>query len=151
MSNKEIVTTLNDLVETCKDGEFGFGTCARHAESPELRNLFTQRAAQCERDANELQTYVVQYGGTPDTAGSAGGALHRGWLAVRGSLLGYSDLALLEECERGEDNGLSHYRKALGGVGLPQALRAVIERQCLGVQRNHEQVKALQQERRLAG
>jgi uncharacterized protein (TIGR02284 family) len=143
MANKDIVDTLNDLIETCKDGEYGFTACAKHVESTELRNLFTQRAADCQRAANELQTYVVQYGGEPDKGGSAAGALHRGWVAVRGSLVGYSDHAMLEECERGEDTALAHYRKGLKNEMLPEELRAVIERQCLGAQRNHDQVKAL--------
>src|SRR5438477_252805 len=100
MSNDEIVDTLNDLIETCKDGEFGFTACAKHTQSSELRSLFLQRAAECKTGAAELQPYVVQYGGKPDTGGSASGALHRGWVAVRGSLTGYSDQAMLEECER---------------------------------------------------
>ncbi|TMH07197.1 MAG: PA2169 family four-helix-bundle protein [Betaproteobacteria bacterium] len=143
MANKDIVDTLNDLVETCKDAEYGFTACAKHVESPELRNLFTQRAADSQRAANELQTYVVQYGGEPDKGGSATGALHRGWVAVRSTLVGYSDHAMLEECERGEDHTLAHYRKALKNEALPEELRAMIERQCLSVQRDHDQVKEL--------
>jgi uncharacterized protein (TIGR02284 family) len=143
MASKDIVTTLNDLIETCKDSEYGFTACAKHVESTELRNLFTQRAAEAQRAANELQTYVVQYGGEPDKGGSATGALHRGWVAVRGSLVGYSDQAMLEECERGEDAALARYRKALKSEALPEALRAVIERQCLVVQRQHDEIKAL--------
>ena len=143
MANKDIVDTLNDLVATCKDTEYGFTACAKHVESPELRNLFTQRAADSQRAANELQTYVVQYGGEPDKGGSATGALHRGWVAVRSTLVGYSDHAMLEECERGEDHTLAHYRKALKNEALPEELRAMIERQCLSVQRDHDQVKEL--------
>lgn len=143
MANKDIVDTLNDLVATCKDSEYGFTTCAKHVESSELRNLFTQWAAEFQHAANELQTYVVQYGGEPDKGGSAIGALHRGWLAVRSSLVGYSDHAMLEECEREEDHALARYRKALKNEALPEELRALIERQCLTVQREHDQVKAL--------
>ena len=143
MASKEIVKTLNDLIEACKDGEFGFAACAKHVQSDELRSLFTQRAAECQRAASELQTYVVQYGGEPDTGGSASGALHRGWVAVRGSLTGHSDHSMLEECERGEDHALAAYRKALKSTALPEALRAVVERQAQGVQRNHDQIKML--------
>ena len=143
MASKEIVKTLNELIEACKDGEFGFTACAKHVQSDELRSLFTQRAAECQRAANELQTYVVQYGGDPDTGGSAGGALHRGWVAVRGSLTGHSDHSMLEECERGEDHALAAYRKALKSTTLPEALRAVVERQAQGAQRNHDQIRML--------
>lgn len=142
MSNDDIVDTLNDLIETCKDGEYGFDACASHTQNSELRTLFQQRAAECRMAAAELQPYVTQYGGQPDQGGSASGAVHRGWVAVRGSLSGYSDKAMLEECERGEDAALARYRKALR-QDLPEPLLAVVQRQEQGVQRNHDEVKAL--------
>ncbi|RQP22817.1 ferritin-like domain-containing protein [Piscinibacter terrae] len=142
MSNDDIVDTLNDLIETCKDGEYGFGACAKHATSAELSTLFLQRAAECKTAAAELEPYVVQYGGKPDHGGSASGALHRGWVAVRGSLVGFTDQAMLDECERGEDAALARYRKALK-EDLPEQLLALVQRQQLGVQRNHDQIKSL--------
>ncbi|MCR5882502.1 PA2169 family four-helix-bundle protein [Rhizobacter sp. J219] len=112
-------------------------------KSSELQNLFLRRAEECRAAASELQTLVIEYGGKPDSGGSATGALHRGWVAVRGSLSGYSDHAMLEECERGEDAALGRYRAALREEGLPEAVRAVIARQQLGVQANHDQIKRL--------
>jgi uncharacterized protein (TIGR02284 family) len=138
MSHDDIVDTLNDLIETSKDGEFGFAACAKHVSSTELQDLFGRRAA-----AAELQTMVVDYGGKPETDGTATGALHRGWVAVRGSLAGYSDQAMLDECERGEDAALARYRAALREENLPEAVRAVVARQQLGVQANHDQIKRL--------
>lgn len=144
MSDRDdIVDVLNDLIETCKDGEFGFQTCAKHTTSADLKSLFTQRALECQSAATELAPYVLQYGGEPEDGGSASGAMHRGWTAVRGSLVGFSDQAMLDECERGEDAALARYRKALKEDDLPVAVRAVIERQSLGVQRNHDQIKLL--------
>jgi len=142
MTNDDIVDTLNDLIETCKDGEFGFGACAKHTSSDELRQLMLQRSAECRTAAAELQPYVVQYGGKPDQGGSASGALHRGWTAVRGSLVGFTDQAMLDECERGEDAALARYRKALKQE-LPDAILAIVQRQESGVQRNHDQIKSL--------
>jgi len=142
MSNDDIVDCLNDLIETCKDGEFGFDACAKHTSSSELRSVFLQRAAECRTAAAELQPYVVQYGGKPDEGGSASGALHRGWVAVRGSLVGFSDQSMLDECERGEDAAKARYNKALK-EDLPEPLLALVQRQALGVQRNHDQIKAL--------
>jgi uncharacterized protein (TIGR02284 family) len=143
MSHDDIVDTLNDLIETSKDGEFGFTACAKHVKSTDLQNLFLRRAEECRAAASELQTLVIEYGGKPDASGSATGALHRGWVAVRGSVSGYSDHAMLEECERGEDAALGRYRAALKEEGLPEAVRAVIARQQLGVQANHDQIKRL--------
>ena len=63
-------------------------------------------------------------------------------MAVRGSLTGYSDQAMLDECERGEDAALARYRKALKEE-LPEQLMTLVQRQEMGVQRNHDQIKAL--------
>jgi uncharacterized protein (TIGR02284 family) len=51
-------------------------------------------------------------------------------------------MAVLEECERGEDIALGHYRKALKEA-LPFDIRAMVERQMRGVQKNHDMVKVL--------
>jgi uncharacterized protein (TIGR02284 family) len=150
MDNDQVVSILNDLIETCKDGEYGFDTCAQHAASPQEQQMFSQRASNCREAAQELRSLVLQYHGAPDDGGSATGALHRGWVAVIGTVAGASDKRMLEEAERGEDAALARYRKALKEDGLPATVRAVIERQMAGVQRNHDQVKILRDSVRAA-
>lgn len=143
MDHGNVVSVLNDLIETCKDGEYGFDTCAQHAASANIQQQFSQRAGECRQAAQELRGLVLQYHGSPDDGGSATGALHRGWVAVIGTVAGASDKRMLEEAERGEDAALGRYRKALKEDGLPADVRAVIERQMAGVQRNHDQIKAM--------
>ena len=142
MDRKDVVDTLNRLIETCKDGEYGFRSSSEHVRDMALRQTFLDRADECRHGASELQSLVVQYGGTAEDSGSATGAIHRGWVSVKGTLAGYSDLAMLEECERGEDAALERYRAALG-EDLPSDVRIVVERQFEGVKRNHAQVRNL--------
>lgn len=142
MDNDEVVSTLNDLIETCKDGEYGFRSCAENVDSDDLAVFFNQRAEQCRQAAAELQQQVAAYGGKPDTSGSVSGAMHRGWVAVRSTLSTYDDLAVLKECERGEDVAVMSYRKALEKP-LPEPVRTIVQRQYEGCQRNYEQVCAL--------
>jgi uncharacterized protein (TIGR02284 family) len=149
MSNDDVIDTLNDLIETSKDGEFGFRECAEHTRSSSLREVFLQRAEECQRGALELQALVAQLGGKPDEGGSASGAIHRGWVAVRGKLAGYDDKAMLEECERGEDAAVASYRKAVE-KRLPEPARSVVEKQWEGVKRNHDQIRTLRNQIRAA-
>lgn len=142
MNHDDIVDVLNQLIENCRDGQYGFESCAEHVEEPSVRNVFLARASECQSAALELQALVLQYGGKPDDGGSMSGAVHRGWVAVKGTLAGYSTHAVLEECERGEDVAKARYRKALE-QGLPEPVRAVVERQYQGVLRNHDQVRNL--------
>lgn len=142
MERNDVVETLNDLIENCKDGEYGFRTCADHAKSAELKSVFSQRAGECGQGAQELQSLVTRFGGTPDTTGTASGAAHRGWVALRGAVALDDDQAMLNECERGEDIALNRYRKALE-EDLPAEVEQVVRRQYDGARRNHDQIKAL--------
>ncbi len=136
----DTIETLNDLIETCKDGEHGFQACAEQAKSAELKSMLSTRAGECAAAASQLQAHVSKLGGTPDTSGSVTGALHRGWVAVRTTLTKYDDLAVLEECERGEDSALESYRDALKEE-LPSATRLLVEQQYEGVKRNHDLIR----------
>ncbi|MDB5868112.1 MAG: hypothetical protein JWP96_444 [Polaromonas sp.] len=148
--NDEVIDTLNDLLETCRDGEYGFNTSAEHTKSADLKAMLTRHAEECRTAGQELQTLIRQLGGEPEKGGSVSGAMHRGWVSVRASLSTYSDLAMLEECERGEDLAVASYRKALK-QDLPPAIHSVVERQAQGAQRNHDQIKALRDTMKATG
>ena len=146
-TNDDVIVTLNNLIETCRDGEYGFNACAEHATALQLQTVFRQRGGECRDAAAELRGLVTRLGGKPVETGTAAGALHRGWVAVRGTLSGYSDQAILDECERGEDKALGSYRKALKQT-LPGDIRAVVKRQMDGAQKNHDQIKALRDQQK---
>ena len=147
VDNNGVVDTLNELIETCHDGEYGFNACAQHSTATHLQTLYRRHAEQCSDAADELRGHVVRLGGAPEEGGSASGALHRGWVAVRGTLSGYSDQAMLDECERGEDAALARYRKALAS-NLPSDVRIAVQRQMDGVQKSHDEIKALRDKTR---
>ncbi|NVM90167.1 hypothetical protein FHT32_003824 [Variovorax sp. SG517] len=116
--SEEVVDVLDDLLENARDGEYGFKACADEVNSPQLKQVFQDRASQC------------------IAAGS-----------MKGSLGADSALSMLEECERGEDAAVARYRKALKAP-IPADVRSVVERQAQGAQRNHDQIKALRDQMR---
>jgi uncharacterized protein (TIGR02284 family) len=147
MTNDNVIDTLNTLIETCKDGEYGFRTCAEHVKSPSLREVFASRADECRQGATELQAHVIRLGGKADTSSSVSGTLHRGWVNLKGLLTGDSDQAALNECERGEDAALARYRDAIKEA-LPSDIAAVVQRQYEGVKKNHDQIRKLRDQMR---
>ncbi len=149
MQNDDTIDTLNTLIETSKDGEYGFRTSAEHLKNDEIKQLFMRRAEECRQAAAELQALVGTLGGKAEDSGSATGAMHRGWVAVKATLAGYTDKAILEETERGEDIALAAYRSALE-EDLPAQVRSVVEQQLQGVMRNHNQVRTLRDQARTA-
>ena len=149
MTNDETIDQSNKLIETCKDGEYGFRSCAEHCKSADLKTVFMRRSEDCAKGARELQALVSRLGGKPESDSSTTGAMHRGWVAVVGTLTGYSDEQMLNECERGEDAALDRYRDALKQP-LPSDVMSVVQSQYEGVKRNHDQIRTLRNQVRAA-
>jgi uncharacterized protein (TIGR02284 family) len=146
--NKDVIDVLNNLIEYSKDGEKGFKESADDVKSPELKALFVQHAGECANAAAELQSEVRRLGGDPETSSSLSGDLHRGWVNLKAKLTGKSEEAILNEVERGEDYALKAYKDAREklvkvGRSVSDSAYALVEKQLQGVQRNHDQVKAL--------
>ena len=148
--NKESIKVLNDLIETSKDGQEGFKTCAEDIKHPELKALFAKRSADCATAAAELQAEVRKLGGDPETSTSVAGDLHRRWVDVKSMFTGKDEEAVLNEAERGEDHALKAYKDAIETINKHNlvGIRDLVERQYHGVQRNHDQVKALRNQAR---
>ena len=151
MTNDEIISTLNDLIETSKDGEHGFKTCAENVTDMQLKQLFTAAAQRCAEGANELQEQVRLLGGDPDEHSSVAGTLHRTWVDIKAAITGKDEQAVLEECERGEDVAKKAYEKALA-KGLPDTnnIRSIVQRHYQGVVENHDRVRDLRNRYRKA-
>lgn len=149
IDNDDVVDVLNDLLESCRDGEYGFRTSSENADSPDLKALFMRHSTECGVAARELEAEIRRLGGEPASGGTVAGALHRGWVSVKTALTSQDDKAVLEECERGEDSAVAQYRKALKQP-LPPAVRVVVERQAQGAQRNHDEVRDLRDRYRSA-
>lgn len=149
MNPDDTIDVLNDLIETCKDGEYGFRASAENIRDPQVKQQLLTRADECLSGARELQLLVAECGGKAQDSGSVAGAMHRGWVSVKGTLSGYSDAQILEETERGEDIAMQRYTKALK-CDLPINARTVVERQFEGVKRNHMLVRELRDRARAA-
>ena len=143
MDKDDVIDTLNDLIETCKDGEEGFRTCAEDIKRTDLKSVFERAAQRCAESARELQMKVQQLGGKPETKSSLSGSMHRRWVDVKASVTGKDDAAVLAECERGEDVAKASYAKALE-KDLPPEIRTIVERQYQGVLQHHDMVRQLE-------
>jgi uncharacterized protein (TIGR02284 family) len=139
MDREIVIATLNDLIETSKDGEAGFRTCADGTKNPQLKMFFVHAASRCAEGALQLQTVVREMGGDPEHTGSTAGSLHRAWLNIKSTITDMDDEAILTECERGEDVAKNAYEEALR-QDLPGDVRLLVERQYREVKANHDRV-----------
>ena len=140
MTNDNVITLLNDLIETCKDGQDGFKTSAENVERSDLKTLFYDLSQQRAKFAGELQTLVRELGGDPETAGSVSATLHRGWINIKSVVTGNDDSAILNEAERGEDAAKKAYNNALA-ESLPANVQTVVQNQANEVNAAHDRVR----------
>jgi uncharacterized protein (TIGR02284 family) len=141
--NGDVISILNGLIETCKDGEKGFRTAAEGLSNGDLATLFLNYAEQRASFAAELQAEVRRLGGDPETGGSAMGAVHRGWMDIKAAVAGRDEGAVIAEAERGEDHSVKEYRQALE-KSLPTTIQTIVENQYIHVRDAHDHIRALE-------
>ena len=142
LSNDDVISTINGLIETCKDGQDGFKQAAEGVERSDLKSLFYEFSQQRSKFVGELQTLVQTLGGDPETSGSFTGAIHRGWMNIKSAVTGKDVASILNECERGEDSAKNAYQEALES-SLPAHVRDTVQTQFMAVQKAHDRIKAL--------
>ena len=74
VNREELIECLNDLIQTCRDGESGFQTAADHVKGSSLKELFSDCSVQRAQFASELESEVRQLGGSPAKSGSVSAA-----------------------------------------------------------------------------
>jgi uncharacterized protein (TIGR02284 family) len=142
MDENNTASVLENLIETCKDGEKGYKDAAEHVKRSDLKSYFNEQSMERGRFAQELQTELAK-AGKPDkkVSGSVGGAMRRAWIDTKANL-GGGDKTILESLEAGEDSARDTYQKALSG-SLPPKVAEIVRRQAVSVQRAHDKATML--------
>lgn len=141
-NDARLLDGLATLIQVCRAGERGFNCCAAQADAISLQWLLTQRAQQYRKARAELEALLREAVGTTPPVLPDGGDPKRVWVADKRELAALSDLALLVECERGEESTVSHYRLVLD-EDLPIVLRAVAQRHCDAAKRERAQLRSV--------
>ena len=141
---KEIISTLNDLIETLKDGQQGFREASEAVKDSQLKTLLNEYSLQRSKFAGELQSEAISLGENfPETEGSAAGSVHRAWINLKSAITSNDDHAILTECERGEDSAVKQYKEAMTDEDLSTPIRQIVAQQYIHVQRAHDRIREL--------
>src|SRR3954469_22333184 len=141
--NTNTTSTLNELIETLKEGQEGFRSAAEGAQSPDLKSLFNEYSNQRAQFAGQLQELAKSLGDSdPTDSPSLVSTLHRGWINIKAAVTGHDDHSILEEAERGEDVAKAAFDDALK-ADLPPGARQTVLTQAEAVRAAHDRVRDL--------
>lgn len=146
METEKNASVLEDLVETLEDGRKGFTQAAEKLADDgksDIASKFKTYAQEREAFGAELRQLASQMGNPIEENGSAGGAMHRGWIALADALTGDNAHAVLSAAEAGEDHAVSEYKDAMDADDLAPEVRTVINNQYEKIKMAHDEVKRL--------
>ena len=143
---QELVSILERLIATNRDGQAGYRDAAEHIQDSELKGYFNEQSIERAQFAGQLESEVQRLGQLePQDRGSTGAALHRAWIDFKSSL-GASDQSILASVEQGEDVARGTYEDVLTKQ-LPDHIAQVIRNQAQSIFAAHDHVKLLRTKR----
>jgi uncharacterized protein (TIGR02284 family) len=128
MRTTPTVSTLNDLIRTCRAAEALSGACAVTAARAQVRNRLHARSEEWARQGDELQALVLLLGGEPATKPTLRSRAAGIWMGLLTLARGPSDARALDDFETAQQHALSRYEVALRGY-LPERIRRTVSLQ----------------------
>lgn len=140
------IDVVNDLIRINNDRVAGFEKAATDLENDDngLTVVFNKLAGESQQYVAELTDIARQHGDDVAEGTSTSGDLHRAWIDIKATFTGHDLLAVLNECERGEDAAKTAYSHALNPENeLDFELTQVLQRQQQGINEGHDLIKSL--------
>ena len=144
--SEKSLDVINDLIKINNDRVAGFEKAGTDLEndSDGLIAVFNKLAGESQQYVTELTAIARQYSGEAAEGTSTSGDLHRAWIDIKATFTGHDVLAVLNECERGEDAAKAAYRDALDPENeLTPELVQVLQMQQQGITEGHNLIKSL--------
>ena len=145
MTTEETIRYLNDLTETCKDGELGYRTAADNVRNTQLESVLNDYAKQRGQFAAELQAEVERLGGKPTDSGTVTATLFRGWINLKSALSGGDASAILAACESGDEVAVGAFERVTE-LDITGHTRLLVEKQGRRIRETHAHLLRLKEE-----
>jgi uncharacterized protein (TIGR02284 family) len=145
-NNENLVEVLNDLIRINNDRIEGYNRGAKEAQANDidLKEIFSKMADESRQYLSELTREVVKLGGEPASGTTTSGKIYRTWMDVKATFTGSDRLAVLSNCEFGEDAAQKAYQEALTtDATLPTDIRQMIANQKASLKVSHDTIKKL--------
>lgn len=123
------ISALNTIITALYDGENGFKEAADTVENSALATRFRNLSQQRYDFGHAIKPFIKQLGGEVDKGGSPTASAHRVWIDFKTNFTGNDEVAVLNECVRGEESALKTYQEVIIDEKIPAAARAVLREQ----------------------
>ncbi len=141
MNNREVISILNCLVATCRDGQESFRKAAENVQNSEFRRLFNIFSQQRAQFITELQAEVHRLGGD---AGRSADVIPFGRNKTNGEAGTLRDEAgIILDCQSEEEAAVNAYQDALK-ADLPLDVQYVVKRQYMDIKDAYDRIRILQ-------
>jgi uncharacterized protein (TIGR02284 family) len=146
MNNHEVISVLNNLIETCTRGQNGFRNAAESIQNSEFRRLFNIFSQQRAQFITELQSEVHRLGGEASKSDEARTAPDKTipFRPTATKVGGMRDEAtVIAECQLEEETAVNDYQEALK-ADLPLDVQYVVKRQYMDIKDAFDRIRILQ-------
>lgn len=146
MNLERMKEVLNDLIKINNDRIQGYERAMAENEfqDQDLNALFLTFIEKSKSCKSELVSMATKLSGETATDTTASGKLYRMWMDIKVAISGNNRLAVLENCEFGEDAAQKAYKEALEDSNdQPADLINLISKQKAELKEDHDKVKGL--------
>lgn len=109
MNNEKSIDVLNTLVTINNDRIEGYETASEATEEQDLKDLFSRFITTSQECRHELVSEINAMGGEPSESTKTSGKFFRAWMDVKAALTGNDRKAILNSCDRGEEEAQDTY------------------------------------------
>ncbi len=120
---------LENLVQKNLEAAKGYETAATGVTNLTLRNFFYEKAIERKSFSEELEKLILHNGGTVDTSPGILSGIHRTWMEAKAVLTANDEIAMLNECIRGENLILDEYQNILKKGEISDQVENVLSQQ----------------------
>jgi uncharacterized protein (TIGR02284 family) len=144
-TNGPVISTLNTLIEVCRDGEHGFEAAADGIDRADMKTLYYSISQERGEFASVLEEIVGSLGGSSEMDGSISISTRIGFMGLRAAIDAKNDEKILDECELGQDIARDAYATA-GRRTLPPAIASIVAEQAHAIIAAHDRIKRIRDE-----
>jgi len=138
--SKGSLETLNNLIQTCRNGQTGYLHAATKIKDPQLKAFFDEQSRERARFAVELTEEAKKLGKVASgKMGTVTGLLHRAWFELKADI-GGGDMGIVRSVKMGESRAQNAYEQAVSS-SLPDDVKPVIARQYESVKAAYDHVR----------